>query len=125
VDLDPILRESAVLVVPVHSGSGLRVKILEAFARGIPVVSTTVGAEGIDARPGEHLLVADESHDFASAVVRLLQDRAEAARLAWEARALVERQYDWRTALASLDVIYPPSGEHPCYQRPGARLSVR
>src|SRR5207249_5254882 len=52
-DLEPILERCAVLVVPVHSGSGMRVKILEAFARGIPVVSTRVGAEGIDAHAGE------------------------------------------------------------------------
>src|SRR5207248_11366142 len=70
-DLEPILRRSAVLVVPVHSGSGMRVKILEAFARGIPAVSTTVGVEGIDARHDEHLLVADTPDAFATPVTRL------------------------------------------------------
>lgn len=106
-DLDSVLRRSAVMVVPLHSGSGMRVKILEAFARGIPVVSTTIGVEGINARPGEHLLVADEPAAFARAVARLLADRAEAARLADNARRLVEATYDWRTALAPLDRLYP------------------
>jgi glycosyltransferase involved in cell wall biosynthesis len=64
-DLDPILSQSRVLVVPVASGSGMRVKILEGFARGLPIVSTTIGVEGIEARAGEHLLVADEAPAFA------------------------------------------------------------
>jgi glycosyltransferase involved in cell wall biosynthesis len=111
-DLTPLLRESGVLVVPLHSGSGMRVKILEAFSRGLPVVSTTIGAEGIDARPGEHLLVADDPADFAAAVVRLLSEPVTAARLAHAGRTLVEERYDWRTALRGLDQIYGvPVGE--------------
>jgi len=106
-DLDPILRQSAVLIVPVHSGSGMRVKILEAFARGIPVVSTAIGVEGIEATPGEHLLVADEPEDFARAVVTLLNDPREAARIAGAARKLVVNRYDYRAALRDLDRIYP------------------
>ncbi|HEX5414449.1 MAG TPA: glycosyltransferase family 4 protein [Chloroflexota bacterium] len=106
-DLEPILRRSAVLVVPVHSGSGLRVKILEAFARGIPVVSTRVGVEGIAARAGEHLLIADDPAGFAGAVSQVLHDRDLAARLARAGRDLVEARYDWRTALADLEVVYP------------------
>lgn len=105
-DLQPLLRKAAVLVVPLHSGSGMRVKILEAFARGIPVVSTTVGVEGIDARPEEHLLVADTPEAFAASVIRILREPETAARLASAARALVEQQYDWRTALTPLDRIY-------------------
>jgi glycosyltransferase involved in cell wall biosynthesis len=107
-DLEPILRRSAVMVVPLHSGSGMRVKILEAFARGIPVVSTTVGCEGIGARAGEHLLVADRPRDFAAAVIRIIGDPNEARRLARAGRELVERRYDWRRALAGLDTVYPP-----------------
>ncbi|HVC35663.1 MAG TPA: glycosyltransferase [Chloroflexota bacterium] len=105
-DLAPVLRQSAVLVVPLHSGSGMRVKILEAFARGIPVVATTVGAEGIDARHGEHLLVADDPKDFARAVIQVLRDPSEASRLARAARAMIESHYDWRLALSGLDDVY-------------------
>jgi polysaccharide biosynthesis protein PslH len=112
-DPEPLLRQNAVLVVPVHSGSGMRVKILEAFARGIPVVSTAIGVEGIDARHGEHLLVADEPREFAAAVIRLLQEPGEADRLARAGRKLVESRYDWLTALAGLDEIYPPRDASP------------
>jgi glycosyltransferase involved in cell wall biosynthesis len=105
-DLQPLLRQAAVMVVPLLSGSGMRVKILEAFARGIPVVSTTIGVEGIDAEPGRHLLVADRPEEFAADVLRLLESPAEAARLAGEARRLIEERYDWRSALRGLDRIY-------------------
>ena len=107
-DLSSVWPYAGVLVVPVHSGSGMRVKILEAFARGIPVVSTTIGVEGIDARDGEHLLVADDPGQFAAAVIRLLREPATAARLAAAARSLVEERYDWRNALAGLDRVYAP-----------------
>ena len=105
-ELGPFLKKSAVLVVPVHSGSGMRVKILEAFARGIPIVSTRVGVEGIEARDGEHLLVADEPEAFAQAVIRVLRDPELGRRLADAGRRLVESVYDWRSALAGLDGIY-------------------
>ena len=106
-DLSEILRRSGVLIVPLMSGSGMRVKILEAFARGIPVVSTTIGGEGIDARDGEHLLVADDAEGFANAVIKLLEQPALAERLARAARSLVEARYDWQSALKELDAIYP------------------
>jgi len=105
-DLEPILRKSAVMVVPVKSGSGMRVKILEAFARGIPVVSTTVGVEGIEARAEEHLLVADGPAEFARAVLRVLNDPELGGRLARAGRELVEAKYDWRTALRAIDDVY-------------------
>ncbi|HEX2988791.1 MAG TPA: glycosyltransferase family 4 protein [Chloroflexota bacterium] len=108
-DLAPTLRKAAVMVVPVHSGSGMRVKILESFSRGIPVVSTTVGAEGIDARNGQHLLVADSPSEIAEAVIRVLTDPLESTKLASAGRELVEAQYDWRTALCGLDELYPSS----------------
>lgn len=93
-DIDPFVRQSRVLVVPLRAGSGMRVKILEAMARGIPVVSTSVGCEGIDIVAGQHLLVEDDPARFASAVVRVLSDDALAASLAREARALVLARYD-------------------------------
>jgi glycosyltransferase involved in cell wall biosynthesis len=108
-DLDPYLSQSAVLVVPLHAGSGMRVKILEAFARGVPVVSTTIGVEGIEARNGEHLFVADTPEAFADAVVETLRDRVSAARRAASGRALVEERYDQRRALHTLDRVYPVS----------------
>ena len=117
VDLESVLKQSAVMVVPVHSGSGMRVKILEAFARGIPVVSTTIGIEGIDALPDVHLLVADSPDQFARAVIRVLEEPQLARRLAEAARSFVGTHYDWRTALAGLDSVYQGHGE-PVSLRP-------
>jgi polysaccharide biosynthesis protein PslH len=114
-DLEPILSRSAVLVVPLRVGSGMRVKILEALARGLPVVSTTLGVEGIDVVPGMHLLVADQPDEFARAVIRLLTERDLAERLARSGRTLVENRYDWHTALSGLDRVYsvPTDGVAP------------
>jgi glycosyltransferase involved in cell wall biosynthesis len=105
-DLEPWLRRAAVLVVPLHVGSGMRVKILEAFARGIPVVSTPIGVEGIRAQPGVHVLIAGDADGFARAVLRVLRDPRERRQLAEAGRALVEAQYDWRFALTGLDDVY-------------------
>ncbi len=95
-DLAPLYRGHRVLAVPLRAGSGTRLKILEAMACGLPVVSTTIGAEGIEGRPGEHLLVADDPASFAEAVLTLLTDRSgTAARLADNGRELVLDRYDW------------------------------
>jgi polysaccharide biosynthesis protein PslH len=119
-DLDPLLRQSGVMVVPVHSGSGMRVKILEGFARGIPIVSTRVGVEGIDAQHEKHLLVADDPGEFADAVLRILREPETTARLARAGRELVESRYDWRSALGGLDEIYPIAGLPRVEQTAGA-----
>ena len=95
-DVRPVIAGSAVCVVPLRQGGGTRLKILEAMALGVPVVSTTKGAEGLDVVDGAHLLLADEPHDFAAATVRLMRDGALRARLAEQARARVEERYDWR-----------------------------
>lgn len=105
-DLIPYLEESAVMVVPISSGSGIRVRILEGLARAIPMVTTTVGLEGIEATPGTDILVADKPADFANDVVRLLRDQNLRKSLATDGRRLAERKYDWRVALSPLDEIY-------------------
>jgi glycosyltransferase involved in cell wall biosynthesis len=105
-DLGPLVAQSAVFVVPLRSGSGMRVKILNAFAQGIPVVSTRLGCEGIDVVDGEHLLLADTPKAFAEAVVRVIRDPVLAERLAGNARRLVESRYSWQTVYANLDAVY-------------------
>jgi len=111
-DLEPYLRRSAVFVVPVQAGSGMRVKILTAWAWGIPIVSTTVGYAGIPALPGHHLLVADTPADFAAAVVRVLQDGDLAAGLSANGRRYVEERFDWQVACRELDRVYAGVIEH-------------
>lgn len=93
-DVQPHFQQSRVMVVPLRSGSGMRVKILDAFARGVPVVSTRIGIEGIAAIDGTHLLIADSVEEFAAATIRVLEDRALAERLARAARELALAEYD-------------------------------
>jgi len=93
-DIEPWFRQARVMAVPLRSGSGMRVKVLDAFARGLPVVATHVGCEGIDALVGRHLLAADQSRQFAAHLVTVLRDDALASSLASEARMLVLERYD-------------------------------
>jgi polysaccharide biosynthesis protein PslH len=95
-DVMPHLREAALLAVPLFSGGGTRLKILEAFAAGLPVASTPIGCEGLRVADGEHLVVADHEH-FADAVTALLGDPARARRLAERGRELVRQRYDWQS----------------------------
>jgi O-antigen biosynthesis protein len=93
-DVRPPLERYAVFVCPVLSGSGVRVKLLEAFAAGIPVVSTTIGAEGLAVKDGEFCALADTPADFAERVLNLFEDSAAAAAMATRARAEVEACWD-------------------------------
>jgi glycosyltransferase involved in cell wall biosynthesis len=90
----PHLAEAHILVVPLEAGGGTRLKILEAFAAGLPVVSTPVGCEGLSVKDGEHLLVSSREQ-FAENVLTLLADERLGTQLAAKARALVREQYDW------------------------------
>jgi len=105
-DLVPQLERAALMVVPVRAGSGMRVRILEALARAMPVVTTTIGLEGIDAVPGQDVMVADTVEDYATAVVSLLRDSELQSRLAVNGRRLAENRYDWRVVLKKMDEVY-------------------
>lgn len=105
-DLVPYLEESSLLVVPVRAGGGMRVRILEAFAYAVPVVTTTVGLEGIQAEPGKDLLVADNPAEFADSVICLLNDKALQLQLSTNGRRLAETTYDWKVVLKALDRVY-------------------
>lgn len=105
-DPTPFWTGASVLAVPLLSGGGVRVKILEAMAAGVPVVSTTIGCEGLDVRDGEHLLIADTPTTFAQACATLLADSALAQRLADNAYRLILSRYDATAALAPLDAAY-------------------
>lgn len=105
-DFRPYLAETAVFIVPLRAGGGMRVKILEAWAWGLPVVATTLGAEGISYRPGEELLVADDAAEFAAAVITLLNDPTRRRQLSAAGRACVERHYDRRAIYPAWDKVY-------------------
>ncbi|QBD82022.1 glycosyltransferase [Ktedonosporobacter rubrisoli] len=105
-DTEPFWTGSSALAVPILSGGGVRVKILEAMAMGVPVISTTLGCEGLAVRDGEHLLIADSPQDFAQACARVLQDPQLARSLAHNARQLMLDRYDASVALTKLDSVY-------------------
>ena len=114
-----VASDCAAFIVPLRSGSGMRVKILNAMAMALPVVSTTVGAEGIAATHKKDILVADTSDAFAQECVKLLRDPAYAAGIAAAGRKLVEEYYSWEAVGTELLNIYdfvlkqptrPPAG---------------
>jgi len=111
-DVRPFLHAAAVYVAPLRMGSGTRLKLLQAMAAGRPVVSTTLGAAGLDARDGEHLRLADSATEFARAVVDLLSDRDEACRLGRAGAAYVQAHYDWRVIAPRLLAIYDELATH-------------
>jgi polysaccharide biosynthesis protein PslH len=94
-DVRPHLGQCAVFVVPLRVGGGTRLKLYEAMAAGLPVVSTRVGAEGLPVRDGEHLIIADSAEAQADAIVALLHDPARAARLGAAAAEFVSSRFSW------------------------------
>lgn len=122
-EMAPFLVRARVAVVPVRVGSGTRLKAVEAFAAGRPVVGTTLGLEGIDVVDGEHALVADEPEAFATAVARLMADDRLAGALTAAAGELVQR-YSWEQLGATftnelLGLVAPPR-THLAASRPSA-----
>ncbi len=105
-DPEPYWARSQVFVVPLRAGGGMRVKILDAWAQGLPIVSTTIGAEGLTYRAGEDILIADTPEAFAEAVLSVLEKADLARRLAAAGRATVQQRYDWRRAYPAWDEIY-------------------
>jgi len=105
-DIRPYVHESSVMVVPLRIGGGTRIKIFEAMAMGIPVVSTAVGAEGLPVADGEHVLLAEGPDDFSVAVVRLLGDQRLQRDLAENARDLVASRYSWAAVTAHFETLF-------------------
>jgi len=105
-DVRPWVERAGMVVVPLRAGGGTRLKILEAFAMGRPVVSTRLGAAGIDAADGEHLLLADTPDGIAAAITRLAADAPLRQALTDRAYALVRERYQWRAIAAELDAVY-------------------
>jgi glycosyltransferase involved in cell wall biosynthesis len=105
-DVRPFLARASLLVVPLRIGGGSRLKILEALASGTPVISTRIGAEGLDLAPGRHLEMVEEIDDLAGGIVRLLH-RPELARQQAEAgRQQVLRLYDWDSLAQRMDRLW-------------------
>lgn len=107
-DVAPYLQQAGVFIVPVRAGGGMRVKILNQLSQELPMVTTTIGCEGIKVENGREVLIADRPQDFANAVVRILEDRALANALGKAGRKLIAEQYDYRQVCSQLDQIYQP-----------------
>jgi polysaccharide biosynthesis protein PslH len=106
VDPAPLSATAGVMVVPLRAGGGMRVRILNGLAQGVPMVTTSIGCEGIAVEHGRHLLIADTPADFADAVSRLLDDPDLAASLARQGRRLAEERYDFRVVCRGIDAVY-------------------
>jgi polysaccharide biosynthesis protein PslH len=105
-DIRPHMARSAVYVVPLRLGVGIRGKILEAWAMGLPVVATSVACAGLRCEHGGNILVADLPGPFAAHVAALLQNPAEGARLGSEGRRTAEEFYGWDASAGLLDALY-------------------
>ena len=104
-DIRPYFAAGDLAVIPLNVGSGTRIKAFEAMAMGRPVVSTTIGVEGLDVVDGEHLLIADTAEAFAAAIDRLLGDADLRTRLVQNARALVEARFSWAHVARQFEAI--------------------
>src|SRR5688500_349416 len=104
-DVRPYVRQSAVMVAPLAIARGTQNKILEAMAMGVPVVTSSVAANGVDVVPHEHLLVADDAQACAQAVLKLMHDRNERQRLSDAARARVMSHHHWPNSMRRMEAI--------------------
>jgi rhamnosyltransferase len=120
----PFYQQCRALLAPIRAGSGTRLKILEALACATPVVTTTVGAEGIAGAPGEHFLIADDEASFAELTCRVLTDGELCARLGRAGRQLIETGYSWErssaVALAAYQELCPQTASAPIRDRRAA-----
>ncbi len=105
-DVNPYLENAGVLIVPLRAGGGMRVKILNALSQALPMVSTTIGCEGIAVEDGTHLLVADAPEKFAEAVLKLLANHEMGENLGMNGRTLIRERYDYRQVCTQLEAAY-------------------
>jgi len=105
-DVKPYIARSSVYIAPLWLGTGMRVKILEAWGMAKPVVTTSVGSQGIDCTPGEDVLIADDPQGFAAQTVRLLRDEALREKLGKNGRKQVQAKYDWEIVIRQVEEMY-------------------
>lgn len=105
-DIRPYVCRAAAFVAPLRSGGGTRLKILQSMALGCPVISTRIGAEGLDVADGETVLFAEDAAQFAERLTQLLDSADLRDRLVRQGRALVVGRYDWQACLAGVDQLH-------------------
>ena len=111
-DTRPYIEKSAVYVVPLRMGGGTRLKIMESLAVKKPIVTTSIGCEGIDVVNGESILIADDPDEFAARVIELFADPKLAADLTEKGYELVNNQYRWESIGLQMDQAYNDLAEH-------------
>ena len=107
-DLDPLIARTAIFVCPMLNGGGTRIKLLDAAAHALPIVSTHMGAEGIDFVNGRDVLLRDGDDEFAAACLELLADPARRRRLGLAAHAVIAANYDAAAVQARLEILFAP-----------------
>ena len=105
-DVRPYYREALAAIVPFRVGGGSERKILEAMAAGVPVISTTLGAEGLDVKTGENILIANSDEELREAIIDLSEKEDLSTKLIEAGRALVSKRYDWSIIGARLVEMY-------------------
>ncbi len=110
-DVRKIYQEASVLVAPIYGGGGTRYKNFEAFASGLPVVTTSIGIGGIDAKDGEEVLVRDKPEEISEAAIELLNNPKLAKKIADNAKKLVKEKFDWDPIARNLSRIYEQLGK--------------
>jgi glycosyltransferase involved in cell wall biosynthesis len=105
-DVRPYFAKATVCVCPIYDGGGTRIKILDALAMGMPIISTTIGCEGIDVTPEKDILIADTPDDFARQIMRTLDDRTLTMRLSNNARKTAVEIYSWKVIGQKLNKLY-------------------
>jgi glycosyltransferase involved in cell wall biosynthesis len=105
-DLRSEIERATVVIAPLRIGGGTRLKILEGMAHGKPIVSTSIGAEGLAVAHGRDMLLADTPEAFAHEIGRVLTEPELGAKLGRAARQLAEDRYSWRTAASALEAFY-------------------
>jgi glycosyltransferase involved in cell wall biosynthesis len=106
VDIRDAYKAATLMLVPIYGPGGTRLKVLEAMASALPVVSTRIGVEGLEITPGKHALVADKNKDLVSEAIRILKNKNLAERIGREGQKFVKENYDWESIVKLHDNIY-------------------
>jgi polysaccharide biosynthesis protein PslH len=124
-DVRPLMRDAACHIVPLRAGGGTRLKILNSWAMGKPVVSTSIGCEGLAATDGANMLIRDHPKDFADAILAVLHDAELRRRLGERGRATAQRLYSWDVIGDQMIDAYLPlasAAAGDAHRAPGASM---
>jgi polysaccharide biosynthesis protein PslH len=102
-DLEPLFNHSRLFIAPLRFGSGIKVKVLNAMCRGIPVITTDVGAEGLEVKTSQHLVIANDAENMSNSILNLMSNKQTWQHLAEHSRQLIRDKYNWNIVLGDMD----------------------